>query len=156
MNSKAKSTQAKFVEGKVCGFDPTEIFKLYAFVVAYEWSDITQIKTETELLRVHPELNGLRVCMKEITFKKSNSRNLEELDITKLRNEIHCIKHGSQLLSFLYHLRNAIAHACIDKKDDMVQITTFSRMRPSDFSARGCIRLDVIDLFTNELMKVEL
>lgn len=149
-------TQPYFVEGKICGFNPTEIFKLYAFVDAYEWSDIKQLKNENELLRIHPELNGLKECMKGITFKKSDSESLERLDISALHNEMQGIKHGSQLLSFLYHLRNAIAHACVNKQDGMIQVTTFCKNRPTDFSSRGRISLDVIDLFTNELKKVEL
>lgn len=149
-------TQPYFIEGKICGFNTAEVFKLYAFVDAYEWSDIKQLKSEKELLRVHPELKGLKECMKNLTFTESNSEDLERVDISRLHNEIHCIKHGTQLLSFLYHLRNAIAHACVDKQDGMIQVTTFCKNRPTDFSSRGRISLDVVELFTNELKKVEL
>lgn len=152
----ANSTQPYFTEGEICGFNPTEVFKLYAFVDAYEWCDIKQLKSENNLLRVHPELSGLKRCMERITFKKSNSENLERLNISVLHNEIHCIKHGSQLLSFLYHLRNAIAHACVSKQDGMVQFTTFCKNRPTDFSSRGRISLDIVELFTEELKKVKL
>lgn len=145
-----------YVINKVCGFEAPELFRLYAFLDAYEWSDIKELETEKEWFRVHPELIGLKECMKKIKFHKSNAQEMENLDISMLHNEIHCTQGSSKLISFLRHLRNAIAHAGVVKKEEMVQITTFSRKRPIDFSARGRIELSIIDLFTNELKKVKL
>ncbi|MBQ8051217.1 MAG: hypothetical protein IJ197_06540 [Bacteroidaceae bacterium] len=159
MKQKKKSkemSQTHSVVNKVCGFEAPEVLKLYAFVDAYEWSDIRQLKNETELFRVHPELMGLKECMDKVSFHKSNAEEMNRLDVNNLQNEIYGSKHGSLLLSFLYHLRNAIAHACVEKKGEMVQVTTFFRKCPVAFSARGRIELSIIEQFTNELKMVKL
>ena len=139
------------------GFIEPEIFKLYAFLEAYETAGIARFKTQTSMLKQHPELTPLLDDLEKIQYQCSNSEEMRRLDFKKFNNEIYMIEsRTSYLLTLLYHLRNSIAHAAAVKHGDAVLITDFKRNRPTDFSARGRIDMSIIESFTKTLQKFEL
>lgn len=137
------------------GFNPEEIFQLYAFVEAYETAGIKSYATQTRLFKEHPELQELQLVMKKVKCHYSNSKQMKSLDIKAMDEEIYYTEYQiGHLLSLLYHLRNSIAHACAVKHESKVLITDFKVRRPVDFSARGRISLETIIEFTDILRKV--
>ena len=140
------------------GFGKTEIYQLYDFLVAYEDSGIGRDKNSTKkLLQIHPELSGLLENFKKVQYHKSNNEEMQSLRFKELRNEIFLTKNKANLqLSFLAHLRNAIAHGHVIEHNKKVLVTDFQVKRPVNFSARGCIDLEVINEFTSTLKNIEL
>jgi hypothetical protein len=149
----------RFMRMKSCinGFNPEEIFQLYAFVEAYETAGIKSYNKQTCLFQEHPELKGLLLVSKNVKCHKSCSEAMKSLDFKAMDEEIYFIKNKqSNLLSLLKHLRNSIAHACAVKHENKVLITDFKVTRPVDFSARGRVSFDIINQFTQVLNKVVL
>ena len=140
------------------GIKAHEIFQLYAFLVAYEESGIGQNKKSTKkLLQEHPELIGLIDNFKLVKYHQANNDFMQVLDFKQLRNEIYLTKNkGNLQLSLLAHLRNAVAHGNVVKYNQKVLITDYPKNRPVDFSARGCLDIEIINEFTKTLKKIEL
>lgn len=145
------------MEKLINGFNPQEVYQLYAFVESYETAGIKSYKTQTSLFNEHPELKDLTLVLKKVKCHYSNSKEMKSIDIKTMNNEIYYTEYQiGHLLSLLYHLRNSIAHACAIKHGTKTLITDFKVKRPTEFSARGRISLDIINEFTHILKKIHL
>ncbi len=145
-------------EQKINGFAMPQIFKLYAFLVAYEESGIQNYKSTNALLNEHPELSELEIRIKAVKCHKSNADEMKDIDFKMLDNEIYFTKRNNNLFSFLSHLRNSIAHGNIAEHQGKVLITDLAdpKRRPIDFTARGCVDFQVIEDFTKTINFIEL
>lgn len=145
------------MEQSINGFTPQEVFLLYAFVESYETAGIKSYKTQTSLFKEHPELKELTLVLNKAKCHYSNSEEMKSIDIKTMNNEIYYTEYQiGHLLSLLYHLRNSIDHACAIKHGTKTLITDFKVKRPTEFSARGRISLDIINEFTHILKKIHL
>lgn len=143
------------MEKLINGFNPQEVFQLYAFVESYETAGIKSYKTQKSLFNEHPELKDLTLVLKKVKCHYSNSKKMKSFDIKTMDDEMYYTEYQKgHLLSLLYHLRNSIAHACTTKHGTKALITDFKVKRPLDFSARGRISLDIINDFTHILKKI--
>ena len=136
------------------GFEKDQVFQLYSYLVAYEDSGIQNYKSTKALLGDHPELSDLKTQINAVNCSVSNSADMKNVDFKILHNEIYFTKNqGNLLLSFLAHLRNAIAHGTVVKHGDSILITDFEnpRFRPIDFTARGCVDFEIVNGFTRIL-----
>ena len=139
------------------GFNQDAIFKLYAYVKAYEDVGVKSFEKEKDFLFRYPELKGLLNDIKEVNCHWATSEEMKQLNFKQLYNEIYLLKYKkSYLLDLLYHLRNAIAHACSIEHNGAVLITDYKVNKPTEFSARGRIELRIIENFTKTLNKAEL
>lgn len=144
---------------KINGFDETQVFLLYAYLVAYEESGIQRYKSTKAMLSEHPELSDIEKIAKGVKYNKANAQEMKGLDFKLLINEIYQTKNKqNNLLSFLAHLRNSIAHGYTVEHNGKVLISDFERPKynPIDYTARGCVELGVIKQFTAILNKIEL
>lgn len=140
------------------GFDETGIFKLYAYLSAYEDSGIGRHDGSTKkLLEKHPELSELEECFKLVKYHKAKCKEMKILDFKKLNNEVYltCSKANLQL-SLLAHLRNAIAHGSVVGHNGKVLVTDFHKDHPVDFTARGRVDFEIVEKFTEIINKIEL
>lgn len=140
------------------GFEKSQIFKLYAFLVAYEESGIQNYRSTKALLIEHPELAELEKIMNVVRCIKSNAEVMKGVDFKALNNEIYFTKRKNNLFSFLSHLRNSIAHGNVVEHEGKVLITDCAdpKRTPIDFTARGRVDFQVIEEFTNTINKIEL
>lgn len=146
-------------QGKINKFNKTQIFQLYAYLVAYENSGIEQYESTKTMLNEHPELSDLKKVVESVKCHKANAQEMKKLDFKSLTNEIYQTKNKqNNILSFLAHLRNSIAHGCAIGFDGKVLITDFGnpRYNPIDFTARGCVEFAIINQITSILNKIEL
>lgn len=144
-------------QNKINGFDESQVFQLYAYLVAYEESGIEKYESTKALLNEHPELANIGQAAKPITCHKSSNQEMNEFDFKELTNEIYLTKNkGNLLLSFLAHLRNSIAHGNAVEHQGRVLVTDFAnpKYNPIDFTARGCIDFDVINSITKTLKQI--
>jgi hypothetical protein len=141
------------------GFSKDQIFQLYKYLVAYEESGIGKYKSTKALLGDHPELSGIEQIGKSIIFHSQTSSELTGINFKSLINEVYFTKSkGNLLLSFLAHLRNSIAHGNVVEHKGMVLITDFEnpKYHPTNFNARGCIELGIVNMITNIFKQIEL
>lgn len=140
------------------GFEEKQIFLLYDFLVACEESGITTFTSTKALLKEHPELSDLDEAMKAVKCHKSNAQEMNGVNYKSLSNEIYFTKRKNNLLSFLAHLRNSIAHGCAIEYDGKILVTDFepSRYHPVNFTARGCVDFEIIKNMTEILKRIEL
>lgn len=143
---------------KINGFDMPQVFKLYAFLVAYEDSGIQNYKSTKALLSEHPELADLVVKIKAVKCNKSDAAIMRSVNFKQLTNEIYFTKRKNNLFSLLSHLRNSIAHGSAVEHNGKVLITDFAdpKRRPIDFTARGCVDIQVIEDFTETIKMIDL
>ena len=144
---------------KINKFDETQVFQLYAYLVAYEDSGIEKYKSTKAMLSEHPELSDLGEVGESVKCHKSNAQEMKELNFKSLTNEIYQTKNKqNNVLSFLAHLRNSIAHGSAVEHDGKVLITDFEhhKYNPTDFTARGCVEFAIINKITKILNVIEL
>ena len=140
------------------GFDMPQVFKLYAFLEAYEKSGIQNYKSTKVLLSEHPELADLEEKIKAIKCHKSNAAEMRNVNFKQLTNEIYFTKRKNNLFSFLSHLRNSIAHCNAVEHNGKVLITDYADPKrcPINFTARGCVDIHVIEDFTKIIKNIDL
>lgn len=140
------------------GFTDQEVFDLYAFLEAYEKLYSEQDYQKNEILfEKHPELSELENAYKNINYSsKDNSSLIEKVILPNDSEQMYGLRHGSPLLSFLYHLRNSIAHTIIKKEGERIYIEDKTKNRPRRLSAKGYIQsLDIVKSFTNILNRIK-
>ena len=140
----------------ISGLSPEDTFCLYAFVKAYENIRIEDYPKDDDLFAKYPKLEKLNNDFLAISFcGKDNSKAIELLDINGLKdNQMYGLRHGSPLRSFLYHLRNSIAHAYISKREDNDRIIVRDKSKDKwhKLTAIGILSsIDIINIFTNTL-----
>ena len=146
-------------QNKINGFEESQVFQLYAYLVAYEESGIEKYKTTRALLNEHPELANIEQAAKPVIRHKACNQEMIDINFKQLTNEIYLTKNkGNLLLSFLAHLRNSIAHGNTVEHQGRVLVTDFANPKdnPVDFTARGCIDSDVINSITKTLKQIVL
>ncbi len=146
------------MKNKINGFDKNQIFQLYDYLVAYEELGIYNFKSTKALLADYPALVTVSVLFKQICSHKANAQEMKSTDIKALNNEIYMTIRGNHLLSFLGHLRNAIAHGCAVEHQGKVLITDFDnpKRRPVAFTARGCVTMYIVNELTKFFKTIEL
>ena len=143
---------------KINGFDKSQIFKLYDYLVAYEELGISNFKSTKAMLDRYPELANIQTLQKLMKCHRAKAQDMESIDLKALRNEIYMTVRGNLLLSFLAHLRNAIAHGCVVEHQDNILITDFEdpKRHPVAFTARGCVTMGIVDNLTKLFKSIEL
>lgn len=145
------------MEQVINGFDKEGIFKLYAFLNAYEKAGIGKFKSTKKMLTEHPELGEISDLFKLVNSHKKGNEFMKSVDPKQLRNEVFMTKNkGNLQLSLLAHLRNAIAHANVEENNQKVLITDYSQRHSASFSAIGSVDIEVIEQFTIILNKIKL
>lgn len=146
-------------QDKINKFDEHQIFQLYAYLVAYEDSGIEQYESTKAMLSEHPELSDLKKVGESVKYHKAKAQEMKEFDFKSLINEIYQTKNKqNNILSFLAHLRNSIAHGCAVEYDGKVLITDYAnpKYNPVDFTARGCVEFRIINQITKILKIIKL
>ncbi len=140
------------------GFNESDIFNLYSYLVAYEKSGIGKTRVSTKkLIKAHPEIASIVDVLNLVTYHKSTNDEMKVIDPHQLNNEMYLTKSRANLrLSFLAHLRNGIAHGCVVGHDRKVFVNDFLVNRPIELSARGCIDMKIIKQITNIISKINL
>lgn len=139
------------------GLNEHQVFHLYEYLVAYEESGIQDYKSTKELLITYPELSKIKEYNKKVDIKSSKNINLNTIDFRKFSNKIYLTLNKSNLLlSFLSHLRNAIAHGNAVMDDNYILISDRNPRKSIEFTARGRITLDIINEITSILTSIEL
>ena len=142
---------------KINGWNDKEIFLLYEFLVSYEKGRLSSYQKDDELFKEHPEIKKVDTLFCSISYStKDKSSKLKDLFPSSGKNEIYFLSHGTPLLSFLYHLRNSIAHGEIEKKGEEAFVVDWCKNRPTNFSAKGLISFETIKKITEILNKIEL
>lgn len=134
-------------KNKINGFNEKQIFQLYAYLVAYEESGVEKYKSTKAMLEEHPELSELERIVNKVIRHTVKPVELCNINFKSLHNEIYQTNSkGNQLLSFLAHLRNSIAHGNAVEYQGNVLVTDFEPLKynPINFTARGCIDLYII------------
>lgn len=146
------------MEERINGFNKSQIFQLYEYLVAYEELGIFNFNSTKAMLNQYPGLANVEVLFKQLKCHKAKVQELEGVDLKTLKNEIYMTIRGNLLLSFLTHLRNAIAHGSAVEHQFDVQITDFEdpKRHPVSFTARGCVTLEIVNAFTELFKTIEL
>lgn len=143
-------------ERLINGFTDKEVFELNAFLEAYErlYDEQDYQKNET-LFTKHPELADLDKSFSSINYSgKDNSSQIVNETLSEDIQQIYGIRHGSPLLSFLYHPRNSIAHANIRKDGTRLYLEDKTKSRPRKLTAKGYIQsIEIVKTITNILNK---
>ena len=138
------------------GWNTKEVFLLYNFLESYERGSLSSYEKDDQLFKEHPEVKNLEVLFKSISYvTKKKSSKLQDLLPSSGKNEIFLLSHGTPLLSFLYHVRNSIAHGAIEKRGNEVLVVDWCKNRPTNLSARGLISFETIRQFTDILNNIE-
>lgn len=134
------------------GLNADQVFRLYDYLVIYEESGIQNYKSTQRLLKEHPELSKLTEINKKVIYKKiSKAIDINIIDPNRLNNKIYLtISKGNLLLSFLSHLRNAIAHGNVVAHEDFIVVSDRNPNKSIVFTARGRIKYALI----NEITKI--
>lgn len=140
------------------GFDESQIFKLYEYLVAYEELGISNFKSTKAMVERYPELAIIQTLQKQMNYHRAKAQTMESVDLKALRNEIYMTVRGNLLLSFLAHLRNAIAHGCIVEHKGNILLTDFEypKRHPVAFTARGCVTFEIVNGYTKLFKSIEL
>lgn len=139
------------------GWNEKEVFVLYGFLEGYERGRLSSFEKDDVLFKEHPELIEFEKLFKSVLcHPKDRSSKLRNLFPSSGKNEIYVLSHGTPLLSFLYHLRNSIAHGEIQKRGEEAFVVDWCKSHPTNVSARGLISLDTIKQFTEILKSIKL
>lgn len=146
------------MENKINGFTKNQIFQLYEYLVVYEDLGLSNFKSTKAMLCQHPGLSYITTLQKRLICHKAKAKEIENVNFKELKNEVFMTVRNNQLLSFLSHLRNAIAHGGAVEHKGNVLITDFEnpRYHPVTFTARGCVTFDIINDITSLLKNIQL
>lgn len=146
------------MEKKVNGFNKSQIFQLYEYIVAYEELGIFSFKSTKAMLSQYPGLADITELQKQWKCHKAKAMEMKFVNFKELKNEIYMTVRRNQLLSFLTHLRNAIAHGCVVEHQGKILITDFEdpKRHPVAFTARGCVTMDIVNNLTKLFKSIEL
>ncbi|MBR1902572.1 MAG: hypothetical protein IJ826_06320 [Bacteroidaceae bacterium] len=144
-------------QSNINGFNESQIFQLYAYVVAYEDSGIVRYESTKAMLKEHPELSEVEKVVRMVRLRNAKYETMKDVDFKTLQNEVyHTKSKGNMLLSFLAHLRNSIAHGGAVEYQGSVLITDFEppKYHPVYFTARGCVTFSTINDITKILKNI--
>ena len=129
---------------KINGFDGPEIIGLYAFLKFYEDNNLKKLKEKDAIDNV-PCLNKVKELIKGFSYKTKTKNEINSIDISSLDNEIYFTEHVSDLMGILYHLRNSIAHAKIEKDGETVKITDYDNNKSNPLcTTKGTINFKTL------------
>lgn len=135
------------------GFDVKGIGKLYAFLKFYEDNHL-KWKCEKDALNDVHSLNEIKKVTNSFHHKEKNTTQLKAININMLNDEFYYTPKTSEFMGILYHLRNSIAHAKIEKVDDKVIITDYDNSKTNPkCTAKGIIRYEIIQSIVDEINK---
>lgn len=126
------------------GFNEKEISSLYHIVKLYEDNGLKKCLEKDALIKV-PSLNNIKAVCMTFTYKEKTTNELKPIDIKSLNSEFYYTHYKSELMGFLYHLRNSIAHAKIVKDGNNVIITDYNPKNKTDCTAKGIIGFEIIE-----------
>lgn len=155
--AEAQKRNMLMAQMKINGWDKKEVFMLYNFLEAYERGNLSTYEKDENLFKEHPEVKDLEFLFNSVScsFKKKAKMINDQIPATG-KNQIFLLRHGTPLLSFLYHVRNSIAHGIIEKRGNEALVVDWCKKHPLNMSARGFISIDTINSFTNILNKIEI
>ena len=127
------------------GLTQEDIVLLYSYVNAYE-SHIRVLKDKEKICEQEKQL---KEKTKTITYKCCYQIELKDCNITEINNEIYFTDSKSnKTLSFLWHLRNSIAHCSIVKKGNQYELIDKYHNKPNMKGRVDCnILEDIINIF---------
>ena len=137
---------------KLKGFEKLEVFKLYNFLCIYE-TKISILKNSTEIYNHYPQLKCLEKYVNQFNINYANNEAMQVLGVFVPKGFLYCTNTKySKIYNFLYHLRNSIAHAQIEKEKGQVYLIDYTLTKDSEsglktkkFSGRG--NLDCTEVF---------
>lgn len=132
------------MEDSINGFSGDEVMLLYRYLVCYE-KKLKNFKTNTELgnIAIIEEIKDKISLIKEKADGDFDNNNANTVKLTESRNSL--------LLSFLAHLRNAIAHARISKSDGTYSLLDYYHGK---INMNGSVSKDVIESIINLIIKL--
>lgn len=127
-------------ETTINGLTKEEVAFLYRYVHFYE----NQIKDLENSDDIREQEDQLKEITKSIIYKICYQYELEDNNIAEMDNEIYFTTTKTKTLSFLRHLRNAIAHCSITKKNNHYEFMDYNYQnnRPN---MKGCVNCDVLE-----------
>ncbi len=133
------------MEKTIHGLKPKEVMELYHYLCIYE-CEFARMKNQTELERKYPQLTEVKSKLEAFTCNECNRESLQVVGLVPMDNLVSMTNtKGSKFFSFLYHLRNSIAHGQIEKDGDYIYLTDFTFIdEVKVFSARGKIEASIL------------
>lgn len=147
---------------KLKGFDEQEVFKLYNFLCVFE-SKISILKNTTELYKHYPQLKCLGEYVKQFKINYANDEAMQVLGVFVPKGFLYCTNtKSSKTYNFLYHLRNSIAHAQIEKDKGQVHLIDYKLVKDNNsgvitkkFSGKGnldsAVIFEIIEIINKEV-----
>ncbi len=123
---------------KINGFEDEEILSLYRFLKSYE-NKCLKRSSETDALQKYPSLKKIKDVLNSFKYKEKTKAELESIDINSLDNEFYFTEHISDLMGILYHIRNSIAHANMEKDGKRVIISDYDNKKTKQYTTKGVI-----------------
>ncbi len=139
-------------EEKINGFTQSEIVELYRFVCMYEKGGFCYFDTLEDVYKEHPLLREeLPSLLGKVKLQVNSIGCIQNVNLAECKNNVSFskIKKRGNLLSFLGHLRNSIAHGLIYKDGQQIRITDYSFIKPTHFSARGMMDCELFTQILN-------
>ena len=72
-------------ENKINGFTVTQIFQLYAYLVAYEESGIEKYSSMKAMLEEHPMLSEVTKVVQKVVCHKTAAHDMKSIDFKSLK-----------------------------------------------------------------------
>ena len=121
------------------GLTKDDIVLLYKYVNIYE----KHIKELTTNEKIDVQIKQLYVLTKPFIFKTCSQNEVGNLT-KKTENEVYFVKSASnKSLSFLYHLRNSIAHCLIEKEGTRYKFA--DKNRSKELTMIGTIDCSILE-----------
>ena len=133
------------MEKTIHGFKPKEVMELYHYLCIYECV-FARMNKQSELEQKYPQMTEAKSKLEAFTCNECNRESLQVVGLAPMDNLVSMTNtKGAKFFSFLYHLRNSIAHGQIEKEGDFVYLTDFTFTNGVKvFSARGKIEFSIL------------
>lgn len=138
------------MEEKTHGFATNEVVDLYRYLCVYE-TELDHIGNQGNLEKAYPELKKIKEFMSNFVCKTCTIDSLKVKGYVPEDNHVSMTKcKSSKTLSFLHHLRNAIAHGQIKQENGFVHLIDYGKKNNTKvLSARGKIKSSTLFKITN-------
>lgn len=124
----------------VNGLTKDDIVLLYRYVNAYE-KHLKDLNNNSTIKTQEEQLSRLK---KSFVYQIRKQKELENNLQLDLKNQVYFTQSkGNKTLSFLFHLRNSIAHCLIEKMGKQYKLT--DKNRNKKLSMVGSIDCDILE-----------
>lgn len=138
----------------IFGFSQLEIFNLYYCALVID-KEISKYDTNKEAEKQIPVLKGVEKDLPKIVCDTKGGQAIVKAEKNNIKDVFVCTKQSTNLLSFLKHLRNAIAHGMISKSNGYVIIRDYNKGK-NQKTAYGMIKREAINSIIAQLLKIEI